>query len=102
MFSSATKTSASVTEDLAQRDMDNKKDSMKNEALQKVERTVDDISDYANKAGTYVRDFVDNAACRIDETNKMVTDEVRTSPVKSVMIATGIGFLLGMLFRSKA
>jgi ElaB/YqjD/DUF883 family membrane-anchored ribosome-binding protein len=48
-----------------------------------------------------VRDFVDDAANRIDATNKMVTEEVRTSPIKSVLIASGVGFVLGMLFRGK-
>ena len=99
MFSQATKTAAQVTEELAQRDLNNKRDSVKNETFDKVDKTVDDISDYANKAGTYVRDFVDTAAGKIDQTNRMVTDEVRSSPMQSVLIAAGVGFVLGALFR---
>jgi ElaB/YqjD/DUF883 family membrane-anchored ribosome-binding protein len=97
MFSSATKNAASMTADLAQNDLENRKQ----EATKKVENTVENMSEYANKAGKYVRDFVDDAANRIDATNKMVTEEVRTSPIKSVLIASGVGFVLGMLFRGK-
>src|SRR4051812_5879026 len=69
------------------------------EARNAIEDTADDIRTTANKAGRKVRNLFNNASDEITDAADTVTTYVRKSPVQSSMLALGIGFILGSLFR---
>jgi len=71
------------------------KDSAQNTA-QDVKR---DLSIAANQAGRKVRSLYNSASDEISYASDTVTKEIRTNPVRSSMIALGIGVVLGALLR---
>jgi len=58
-----------------------------------------DLSNAANLAGRKVRSLYNSASDEISHASDTVTTEIRTNPVRSSMIALGIGVLLGALLR---
>ena len=64
-----------------------------------AEDVMDDITHYANHAGRTVRDFVETASDTITDSSQQVKERIETHPVRSSVIALGVGFLLGALFR---
>ncbi len=59
------------------------------------ERVTPAISSAANTAEDYARQARDMAS---DQT-EMLSDQVRESPIAAIMIAAGVGYLLGRLAR---
>lgn len=58
-----------------------------------------DLHAAANQAGRKVRNMYDNASDEISHVSDKVAGEIRTNPVRSSMIALGIGLLFGTLLR---
>jgi len=52
----------------------------------------EDLNDLARQAGGYVRELA-------DQTEETLLGRIRENPVQSALIAAGIGFVAGMLFR---
>jgi len=57
------------------------------------------VVDAAHDAGRKVRGFIDSATDELTHAKETVTKEIRTNPVQSSVIALGVGFVLGALFR---
>lgn len=59
----------------------------------------DDVNHAANQAGRKVRSMFNTASDEISHASEKVTGEIRTNPVRSSMIALGVGVLFGALMR---
>lgn len=57
------------------------------------------VSDTANSMGRKVRKLYNAASEEITDDIDIVTSQIRKKPVQSSVIALGVGFLLGTLFR---
>lgn len=53
----------------------------------------------ANEAGRNVREMFNTASDEIVHASDVAVTEIRANPVRSTMIALGVGALLGMLLR---
>lgn len=71
----------------------------KREVSKTSENVVEDISHYASKAGQKVRHFIDTASEEAHHASEKVTQEIRTNPVRSSVIALGVGYILASLLR---
>lgn len=58
-----------------------------------------DMKEAANQAGRKVRNIYDTVTSQAMDAKDTVTTEIRTNPVRSSVIALGVGFVLGALFR---
>ncbi len=61
--------------------------------------TVTTLQNSANEAGRKVRSMVNAASDEISHASEKVNGEIRSNPVRSSMIALGVGVLLGALLR---
>lgn len=68
-------------------------------ATDTVEDAKEDLREAANRAGRKVRGLFNTASDELTHARDTVTDQIRTSPIQSSLIALGVGFLAGMLFR---
>jgi len=59
----------------------------------------EDLRSAANSAGRKVRGFINSAGEEISHATDTVTKQIRTNPVQSSLVALGVGYLLGALFR---
>ena len=59
----------------------------------------ENLRDVANQAGRKVRGMIDSATSEITHAKDTVTSQIRTKPVQSSLVALGVGFVLGALFR---
>jgi len=64
-----------------------------------TEEAKPDLRAAANKAGRTVRNYFDTACHEVSHGTETVTTQIRQNPVQSSMIALGVGFVLGALFR---
>ncbi len=64
-----------------------------------VDETKDDLRHVANKAGHKVRDFISSASDDLSHVSEKMTSQIKENPVQSSVIALGVGFVLGALFR---
>lgn len=82
---------------------DNEKRNGVRHARKSVQAAIDDtkeeLEDIARNAGQHVRRLIDNAEENISEATGAVAERIRGNPVQSSLIALGIGFVAGMLFR---
>ncbi len=73
------------------------------ETVREVKNTAheakDDLHDAANQAGRKVRDMLDSAEDEVSYVSDRVTSEFQTNPLRSGMIALGVGVVLGALLR---
>jgi ElaB/YqjD/DUF883 family membrane-anchored ribosome-binding protein len=69
------------------------------QTFREADKTKDELRQAANKAGRRVRDLVETATDEIVHAKDTVTTQIRTKPVQSGLIALGVGFVLGALFR---
>ncbi len=69
--------------------------SMKRPAREATE----DLHEAAHQAGCKVRGMVDKASGEFSHVSDHVTQEIHANPVRSSVIALGIGVLLGALIR---
>ena len=102
VFSSATKESAKMTKDFAANDIKSAANSVERSAERaerKAHNVVDNFADYANDAGRKVRKFFDEAGNELHVTSDRVKSEIRTNPIRSSLIALGVGVLLGAIAR---
>lgn len=58
-----------------------------------------ELHNAANQAGRKVRSMYNTASDEISHASEKVTGEIRSNPVRSSMIALGVGVLLGALIR---
>jgi ElaB/YqjD/DUF883 family membrane-anchored ribosome-binding protein len=84
MFSTATKEDAT---------------NLKNASQNTAQDIKGDLHTAANQAGRKVRNLFNSASDEISQASDTVTTEIRSNPVRSSMIALGIGVLLGALIR---
>lgn len=68
-------------------------------ASETIDDTKEDLRDAANRAGRKVRGLFNTASDEITHARDSVTRQIRTSPIQSSLIALGVGFLAGALFR---
>lgn len=99
MLSSSTKEAASLTKDFAENDVKNAVANTARDARNKANHVVEDLSSYANEAGRKVRHFIDHASDDARHAADRVSGEIRANPVRSSMIALGLGFVIGALAR---
>ncbi len=95
MISTATKTAANVTKALAENDARNSIRDAAHDLQDRGADLVDNVSDYASEAGARVRGFVDRTVDDVNHVSRNVEDEIRGNPVRSTLLALGIGFVLG-------
>ena len=75
----------------------------KDDGVANLKDSVHDINgelhNAANQAGRKVRSLYNSASDEIANASDTVTNEIRSNPVRSSMIAMGVGVLLGALLR---
>ncbi len=59
----------------------------------------DDLRGTADRAGRKVRNFIDSTTHELSHAKDAVSSHVHEKPMQSSLIALGVGFLLGSLFR---
>jgi ElaB/YqjD/DUF883 family membrane-anchored ribosome-binding protein len=74
-------------------------DDVVREVKNTAHRVNDDLHDAANRAGRKVRGMLDNAEDEVTYVSDRMTSEIQTHPLRSGMIALGVGVLLGALWR---
>jgi ElaB/YqjD/DUF883 family membrane-anchored ribosome-binding protein len=72
---------------------------LKNASQNTAHEVSNDLHDVANQAGRKVRSMYNAASDEISQASDKVTTEIRSNPVRSSMIALGVGVLLGALLR---
>jgi len=97
MISTATKTAANVTKALAENDARNTLKDAAHDLQGRGADFVGNVSDYASEAGARVRGFVDRTVDDVNHVSHNVEGEIRGNPVRSTLIALGLGFTLGAL-----
>jgi ElaB/YqjD/DUF883 family membrane-anchored ribosome-binding protein len=75
----------------------------KEDGITNLKDSVHDINgelhNAANQAGRKVRSLYNSASDEITHASDTVTSEIRSNPVRSSLIAMGVGVLLGALLR---
>jgi len=61
-----------------------------------------DLKDLGRRISDSIRDSTDEARHRVSHYGDRVADNVRHNPLTSVLIALGLGALIGMLLRRRA
>jgi ElaB/YqjD/DUF883 family membrane-anchored ribosome-binding protein len=59
----------------------------------------DDLAATAANAGRKVRSFISSTSDELSHASEAVTTHVHAKPMQSTLIALGVGYVLGMLFR---
>ena len=95
MFSPTTKDAAANAFNNSQKALDGAKDDLRSTSCS----IQDDISAAAAHAGAEVRSLINMASEQIGETSKRISHEVQTNPMRSTLLAIGLGFFVGMIFR---
>ena len=101
MISTATKTAANVTKALAENDVRHTVQDTARDLQDRGADFVNNVSGYANEAGARVRGFVDRTVDDVNHVSHNVEGEIRGNPVRSTLIALGIGFALGALLTTR-
>ncbi|HEX4889345.1 MAG TPA: hypothetical protein VFW37_03095 [Alphaproteobacteria bacterium] len=75
----------------------------KEETVKNLKQSTDDLQDdlhnAANQAGRKVRGMIDAAGDEVSHVSDRLTSEFQTNPLRSGVIALGVGVLLGALLR---
>lgn len=75
----------------------------KEETVKNLKQSTDDLQDdlhnAANQAGRKVRGMIDAAEDEVSYVSDRLTSEFQTNPLRSGVIALGVGVLLGALLR---
>ncbi|MCK9993462.1 MAG: hypothetical protein Dbin4_01982 [Alphaproteobacteria bacterium] len=75
----------------------------KEETVKNLKQSTDDLQDElhnaANQAGRKVRGMIDNAGDEVTHVSDRLASEFQTNPLRSGVIALGVGVLLGALLR---
>jgi ElaB/YqjD/DUF883 family membrane-anchored ribosome-binding protein len=64
-----------------------------------IRKEVDTCASIANKAGKKLREELDSAEVEINNTTANLAKKIQDKPLQSGLIAVGLGFVLGALFR---
>jgi ElaB/YqjD/DUF883 family membrane-anchored ribosome-binding protein len=72
---------------------------VKSDTREAIGAVKEDIDGMARDAGRRVRELADTAGHNVTDAMDTVTAKVRDNPVQSTLIALGIGFVVGALFR---
>ena len=72
---------------------------LKNSSQDSAQDIKGDLHNAANEAGRKVRNLYNSTSDEISHVSDTVTAEIRANPVRSSMIALGIGVVLGALLR---
>ena len=59
----------------------------------------EDLSKVVNTAGRTAREYLDTAANQLADTTEKVNTEIHANPVRSTLVAMGVGFILSSLLR---
>ncbi|MES2983944.1 MAG: hypothetical protein V4735_02005 [Pseudomonadota bacterium] len=59
----------------------------------------DDLQYAAHKAGSKIRSIYNNAHDELHHASDVVTSEIRSNPIRSSVVALGVGVILGALLR---
>jgi ElaB/YqjD/DUF883 family membrane-anchored ribosome-binding protein len=89
----------SVTKDDNVRNLKTSDQNIKDDFRDAAGEAKDELYVTANKAGRKVRSFIDSTSDELSHATRTVTAHVHDKPVQSSLIALGIGFVLGALFR---
>lgn len=73
--------------------------SLRSAAGEAASEAGDELRDAANRAGRRVRSAVHTASEDISHVKDTVASEIRSNPMRSSMVALGVGVLLGALLR---
>ena len=73
----------------------------KNDTVQDLNASKDDLRTAANDAGRKVRGFINTASEEIIHAKDTVNTQIHTKPVQSSLIALGIGYVLGRYFAAE-
>lgn len=77
------------------RDIENTKDEVRNTA----QEVTSDLRDFAERAGTNVREFLSNKSEQADKVRKSAEDTIVSHPIKSVVAAAVGGMILSAILR---
>jgi ElaB/YqjD/DUF883 family membrane-anchored ribosome-binding protein len=88
-----------VTMYSATTDAKNAANAVKNDVQDGAAKVKGDIREVANKVGRDIRGFIDTANDEIHKVGETVSDQIKANPRQSALIAVGVGFVLGFLFR---
>ncbi len=83
----------------AANDIKGSANNIKNEARDTLYDVKEDLHDVAARTGRRVRGLVDSASGEITHASEVVGTQIRSNPVQSSLIALGVGFIIGTLFR---
>lgn len=61
------------------------------------DKAQDEASEVAHAAGEKVREVYDNITQETRDAAKKVTKQIRSNPLMATAVATGVGFLVGLL-----
>ncbi len=75
------------------------KDSTMNNIEDSACEMTNSLTAAANQAGQKVRSMYNNASEEVTHASEKVTGEIRSNPVRSTVIALGVGALIGALLR---
>jgi ElaB/YqjD/DUF883 family membrane-anchored ribosome-binding protein len=92
MFTSAPRNDAEATTRKVVDDASEGARRVKGDVREAANAVREDLNDLARQAGGYVREFA-------DQTEENLLGRIRDNPVQSTLIAAGVGFVLGFLFR---
>lgn len=59
----------------------------------------DSLNNAAHNAGHSIRSAINSASTELSHAGEVATTEIRTNPVRSSLLALGVGLLLGGLLR---
>jgi ElaB/YqjD/DUF883 family membrane-anchored ribosome-binding protein len=88
-----------VTKEENLTNLKNSTQNLRNAVTDAAEDAKDDLRIVAGKAGRRMRDMIHSASDEVSHAKDTVTTQIRSNPVQSSMIALGIGFVVGALFR---
>ena len=60
-----------------------------------------DLTDLAEKAGRQAREFIDHAGEKVHDASATVKNQVKEHPVKTGLIAVGLGLIARAIFRRR-
>lgn len=105
MLSTATKAAANVTKKLAENDVRNAAHDAVDHAADTLDsrarHMMDQVSDYAHDAGERVRGLYDRTRDTTSRVSHDLEGEIKSNPVRSSLIALGVGFILGAIFANR-
>jgi ElaB/YqjD/DUF883 family membrane-anchored ribosome-binding protein len=72
---------------------------LKGDARDAAAAVKDDLEDVARRTGRQVRELADSAGHNVTDVAGTMTAKIRDNPIQSSMIALGLGFVFGVLYR---